>query len=106
MPVLMALIIRVKWKAYSMNSNPCMFLPMWRLSWGRQETMSQPMVRYIAQALSFESEDTRRTTGSPKSRNRTTFTRQAANLWKVKERLWQELLADTPHDRVVPAAGE
>ncbi len=30
--------------------------------------------------------------------HRTTFTRQAANLWKVKERLWQELLADTPHD--------
>ncbi len=30
--------------------------------------------------------------------HRTTFTRQAANLWKVKELLWQELLADTPHD--------
>src|SRR5215213_1749132 len=30
--------------------------------------------------------------------HRTTFTRQAANLWKVKERLWQEVLADTPHD--------
>src|SRR5215216_7971239 len=30
--------------------------------------------------------------------HRTTFTRQAADLWKVKERLWQELLADTPHD--------
>jgi DDE family transposase len=30
--------------------------------------------------------------------HRTTFTRQAANLWKVKERLWQELLVDTPHD--------
>jgi hypothetical protein len=30
--------------------------------------------------------------------HRTTFTRQAANLWKVKERLWQELLAETPHD--------
>jgi hypothetical protein len=28
--------------------------------------------------------------------HRTTFTRQAANLWKVKERLWQELSADTP----------
>jgi hypothetical protein len=26
------------------------------------------------------------------------FTRQAANLWKAKERLWQELLAETPHD--------
>src|SRR5215204_5991886 len=25
--------------------------------------------------------------------HRTTFARQAANLWKVKERLWQELLA-------------
>ena len=31
--------------------------------------------------------------------HRTTFTRQAANLWKVKEHLWQELLAETPHDR-------
>jgi hypothetical protein len=30
--------------------------------------------------------------------HRTTFTRQAANLWKAKEHLWQELLADTPHD--------
>jgi hypothetical protein len=30
--------------------------------------------------------------------HRTTFTRQAANLWKVKERLCQEFLADTPHD--------
>jgi DDE family transposase len=30
--------------------------------------------------------------------HRTTFTRQAANLWKVKECLWQEFLADTPHD--------
>lgn len=30
--------------------------------------------------------------------HRTTFTRQAANLWKVKERLWQELLTFTPHD--------
>ncbi|MDP8974331.1 MAG: transposase [Actinomycetota bacterium] len=28
----------------------------------------------------------------------TTFSRQAANLWKVKERLWQDLLAETPHD--------
>jgi hypothetical protein len=30
--------------------------------------------------------------------HRTTFARQAANLWKVKERLWQELLCSTPHD--------
>jgi hypothetical protein len=30
--------------------------------------------------------------------HRTTFARQAANLWKVKERLWQELLAFAPHD--------
>ena len=30
--------------------------------------------------------------------HRTTFARQAANLWKVKERLWQELLTLTPHD--------
>jgi hypothetical protein len=29
--------------------------------------------------------------------HRSTFARQAANLWKVKERLWQELLALTPH---------
>jgi hypothetical protein len=31
--------------------------------------------------------------------HRTTFARQAANLWKIKERLWQELLVLTPHDR-------
>ena len=30
--------------------------------------------------------------------HRTTFARQAANLWKVKEELWQELLALAPHD--------
>ena len=30
--------------------------------------------------------------------HRTTFSRQAANLWKVKEHLWQELLAQTPYD--------
>jgi hypothetical protein len=30
--------------------------------------------------------------------HRTTFSRQAANLWKAKEFLWQELLAETPHD--------
>ncbi len=31
--------------------------------------------------------------------HRTTFARQAANLWKLKEHLWQEFLALTPHDR-------
>lgn len=32
--------------------------------------------------------------------HRTTFARQAANLWKAKERLWKELLAEeeVPHD--------
>jgi hypothetical protein len=30
--------------------------------------------------------------------HRTTFARQAANLWKVKMLLWQELLALAPHD--------
>jgi hypothetical protein len=30
--------------------------------------------------------------------HRTTFSRQAANLWKVKERLWQDLVALAPHD--------
>lgn len=30
--------------------------------------------------------------------HRTTFARQGANLWKTKERLWQELLALTPHE--------
>jgi hypothetical protein len=30
--------------------------------------------------------------------HRTTFARQAANLWKVKERLWQGLLSLAPHD--------
>lgn len=29
---------------------------------------------------------------------RTTFTRQAANLWKVKQELWQVLIEKTPHD--------
>jgi len=29
--------------------------------------------------------------------HRTTFARQAANLWKVKERLWQEFVALAPH---------
>src|SRR3712207_5313303 len=30
--------------------------------------------------------------------HRTTFCRQAANLWKIKEALWQELLSFTPHN--------
>jgi len=30
--------------------------------------------------------------------HRTTFTRQAANLWKVKERLWQQLLEESGGD--------
>jgi hypothetical protein len=30
--------------------------------------------------------------------HRTTFARQAASLWKLKEILWQELLAESPHD--------
>ena len=30
--------------------------------------------------------------------HRTTFARQAANLWKVKEHLWQDLVALVPHD--------
>jgi hypothetical protein len=30
--------------------------------------------------------------------HRTTFVRQAANLWAVKERLWQRLLGSVPHD--------
>ena len=30
--------------------------------------------------------------------HRTTFARQSANLWKIKERLWQELLSLAPHD--------
>ena len=29
---------------------------------------------------------------------RTTFTRQAANLWKVKQELWQMLAQHIPHD--------
>lgn len=33
--------------------------------------------------------------------HRTTFVRQAANLWRVKERIWQVLLAQAPHDPVV-----
>ena len=30
--------------------------------------------------------------------HRTTFARQAANLWKIKEDLWQELLPLAPHE--------
>lgn len=30
--------------------------------------------------------------------HRTTFVRQAANLWRLKERLWQEVVARVPHD--------
>ncbi len=30
--------------------------------------------------------------------HRTTFARQSANLWKIKESIWQELLSWTPHD--------
>ena len=30
--------------------------------------------------------------------HRTTFSRQAANLWKIKECIWQELLLLAPHD--------
>ena len=30
--------------------------------------------------------------------HRTTFVRQAANLWRLKERLWQRLLGAVPHD--------
>jgi Transposase DDE domain len=30
--------------------------------------------------------------------HRTTFVRQAANLWRLKERLWQEVLTQVPHD--------
>jgi DDE family transposase len=30
--------------------------------------------------------------------HRTTFARQSANLWKIKESIWQEILSSTPHD--------
>ena len=33
--------------------------------------------------------------------HRTTFTRQAANLWRIKEQIWQLVLAQVPHDPVV-----
>ena len=33
--------------------------------------------------------------------HRTTFVRQAANLWRLKERGWQLMLAQVPHDPVV-----
>ena len=33
--------------------------------------------------------------------HRTTFVRQAANLWRIKERIWQLVLAQVPHDPVV-----
>jgi hypothetical protein len=31
-------------------------------------------------------------------RHRTTFVRQATNLWRLKERLWQDVLTRVPHD--------
>jgi hypothetical protein len=34
-----------------------------------------------------------------RSLHRTTFTRQAANLWRMKERLWQQLLREAELDR-------
>ncbi|MBI4497521.1 MAG: hypothetical protein HY689_06465 [Chloroflexi bacterium] len=34
----------------------------------------------------------------PAGVRRTTFVRQAANLWAVKERRWQHLLHQVPHD--------
>lgn len=33
--------------------------------------------------------------------HRTTFVRQSANLWKVKEQVWQRLLSAIEHDRGV-----
>ena len=33
--------------------------------------------------------------------HRTTFTRQAANLWAVKRQLWQELVQQVPHDPLI-----
>ena len=33
--------------------------------------------------------------------HRTTFTRQAANLWAVKCQLWQEIVPQVPHDRLI-----
>jgi hypothetical protein len=42
-----------------------------QVAWGHQEISNQPMERYINQALSFESAETLRTTGSPKRRNET-----------------------------------
>jgi hypothetical protein len=33
--------------------------------------------------------------------HRTTFVRQAANLWRIKERIWQLVLAQVPHDPAV-----
>ena len=33
-----------------------------------------------------------------RTRHRTTFVRQAANLWRLKERLWQQVVAQIPHD--------
>lgn len=33
-----------------------------------------------------------------RSLHRTTFVRQAANLWRLKERLWQQVVVQIPHD--------
>ena len=68
-----ALIIRVTWKPYSMYKSRCMSSPllMCKLPWGHQETKAQPMPKYISQALSFDSAETRRTRGKSKIRNET-----------------------------------
>lgn len=36
-----------------------------------------------------------------RSIHRTTFARQAANLWKIKEQIWQGLLEQMPYDRQI-----
>jgi hypothetical protein len=39
-----------------------------------------------------------------RSLHRTTFVRQAANLWRLKELVWQEALEQLPHDPAVAIA--
>ena len=82
----MAHTIKVTWKPYSQSSF-CKSIPVCicRLSCGHQETISQPMLRYIAHALSFESAEILRTTGSPKARNEIPNPRRMDSI-KARER--------------------
>jgi hypothetical protein len=59
-------------------------------SWGSTPTRASTSFSAVTTASGFPP--------SASEVHRTTFARQAANLWKLKEELWQELLSLAPHD--------